>query len=88
MLDDRFYYGGGMAFKIGKEQDNFNMRVEASYFEDDFSDNFKRFNGQFNYLLFDYTELTATLELFIQSEYYSNAVQFGLKHSLKKRKKK
>lgn len=88
MLDDRFYYGGGMAVKIGQEQDNFTMRLEASYFEDDFSDNFKRFNGQFNYLLFDYTELTATLELFIQSEYYSNAVQFGIKHSLKKRKKK
>ena len=88
MLDDRFYYGSGLAFKIGKEQDDFNMRVEASYFLDDFSDNFQRFSGIFNYLLFDYTEISANVELFVQSEYYSNAVQLGIKHSLKKRKKR
>lgn len=88
MIDSRFYYGGGIGFKVGKENSNFNLRVEGSYFEDDFSGNFKRFNGIANYLLFDYTELNLNVEFFVQSLYYSNAVQLGIKHSLKKRIKK
>ncbi|MEZ4877323.1 MAG: DUF2194 domain-containing protein [Flavobacterium sp.] len=88
MIDNRFYYGGGLGFKIGKESNNFNLRVEGSYFKDDFSDNFQRFNGVANYLLFDYTEINVNFELFVQSLYYSNAIQVGIKHSLKKRNKK
>lgn len=87
MIDNRFYYGGGLGFKIGKETNNFNLRLEGSYFEDDFSDNFQRFNGIANYLIFNYTEISLNVELFVQSLYYSNAVQIGIKHSLKKRSK-
>jgi hypothetical protein len=88
MIDSRFYYGGGIGFKIGKESNDFNLRVEGSYFKDDFSDNFQRINGVANYLLFDYTQLTVNFELFVQSLYYSNALQLGIKHTLKKRNKK
>jgi hypothetical protein len=87
VIDDRFYYGGGTAIKIGKEKDEFTMRLEGSYFLDDFSDSFQRYNGIINYLLFDYTQLTVNFELFVQSLYYSNAVQLGVKHSLKKKKR-
>jgi hypothetical protein len=88
VIDDRFYYGGGLAMKFGKEADDFNARVEGGYFLDDFSDKFQRYNGTLNYLLFDYTEITIGVEVFVQSLYYSNAIQLGLKHSLKKKIKK
>lgn len=88
MIDSRFYYGGGFAFKIGKEDSNFNFRFDGGYFEDDFSDNFQRVSGVASYLIFDYTQISINFELFIQELYYSNAVQFGIKHSLKKRTKK
>ena len=88
VIDERFYYGCGTAFKLGKEKDDFNFRIEGSYFIDDFSDSFQRYNGILNYLLFDYTEVSLNVELFVQSLYYSNAVQIGVKHSLKKKSKK
>jgi hypothetical protein len=87
-IDDRFNYGGGLAAKFGKETDDFKFRVEGSYFLDDFSDEFQRYSGTLNYLLFDYTEVTVGVEVFIQSLYYSNAVQFGIKHSLRKKQQK
>lgn len=88
VIDDRFYYGGGMAAKFGKDTDDFNIRVEGSYFLDDFSDKFQRYTGTLNYLLFDYTEINVGVEVFVQSVYYSNAVQLGIKHSLKKKQAK
>lgn len=88
MLDDRLFYGGGVGFKLGKSTDNFRLNVEGTYFIDDYSDDFQRILGGIEYQLFDYTSITTNLEMYIQSKYYSNVIQFGIKHNLKKKTSK
>ena len=88
MLDERFFYGGGVGFKLGKTTDNFRFNVEGTYFLDDYSDNFQRILSGVEYQIFDFTSISANLEMYIQSKYYSNVIQFGLKHNLKKKSTK
>lgn len=88
MIDNRFYAGGGVGWKFGKEEMDFNFRLEAAWFYDDYSDDFKRFTGSLSYQLFDYTAVTTSFEVYSQSKFYSNAIQFGVKHNLKKKTKK
>ena len=85
MLDERFFYGGGIGFKLGKSTDNFRFNVEGTYFIDDYSDNFERILSGVEYQIFDFTSIKANLEMYIQSKYYSNVIQFGIKHNLKKK---
>jgi hypothetical protein len=86
MIRNRLYEGGGLGWKL--KLTNFETKLEASYFLDDYSDNFQRYTGAFSYQLFDYTALTAGVELFSQKKYYSNSVQFGIKYNLKQRIRK
>lgn len=88
MIDDRFYWGGGLGYSIGKDGGNFNMKAEAAWFKDDYAKEFSRFTGTLEYQLFDYTSISCIFEYYLQSQYYSNALQFGIKHNLKKRQKK
>jgi hypothetical protein len=73
---------------LGKEESDFNCRVEAAWFYDDYSTDFKRFIGNIAYQLFDYTAITTSFEIYSQSKFYSNAIQFGVKYNLKKKQKK
>lgn len=88
MIDSRFYMGGGLGWKVGKEESNFNSRLEAAWFYDDYSGDFKRFMGEIAYQIFDYTAITGAFEVYSQSEFYSNVLRVGLKYNLKKRQKK
>jgi len=86
MIRHRLYEGGGLGWKL--KLNNFESKIEAAYFFDDYSDNFQRFSGNVSYQIFDYTALTAGAELFSQKKYYSNSVLFGFKYNMKKRTKK
>jgi len=86
MIKSRLYEGGGLGWKL--KLTNLEARLEGGYFFDDFSDNFQRYMGFVSYQIFDYTALTAEVELYSQDRYYSNSVQFGIKYNLKKRTKK
>ncbi len=86
MIRNRFFAGGGGAWQYQKN--NFSSKVEAGYFYDDYSDFFQRYIGSLQYQLFDYTSISVGVEYYLQSKYYSNSVQFGIKHNLKKRVKK
>lgn len=88
MIDDRFFVGGGLGFAIGQLEDDFNMRVEGAWFNDDYASEFSRLIGNFNYQIFDYTAISATFEFYVQSKFYSNAFQVGVKHNLKRKQKK
>ncbi|MFC6876401.1 DUF2194 domain-containing protein [Flavobacterium myungsuense] len=86
MLSNRNFGGTGIGweFKIR----NFNSRVEAGYFLDDYTKNFRRYIGNLSYQLFDYTALTFNFEIYDQDKFYSNAFRFGVKYNLKKKTKK
>lgn len=88
MVDERFYYGGGLGWRYGKVDTDLTARLEVSYFADDYSDNFMRYTGEANYQIFDYTALTATFELYTQDKFYSNAFQLGVRYNLRKKQKK
>ncbi|MBD3581021.1 DUF2194 domain-containing protein [Flavobacterium selenitireducens] len=88
MLDQRLYYGGGLGWRYGKTDSNLIARLEAAYFGDDYSSSFMRYTGDLNYQIWDYTALTATIEMYTQDKFYSNAFLLGIKYNLKKRNKK
>ena len=88
IIDSRLYGGGGLGWKYGLAESNFSTRIEAGYFLDDYSANFQRYSGEVAYQIFDFTQITASFEVYAQSKFYSNIVQFGVKYNLKKRKKK
>jgi hypothetical protein len=88
MIDDRRFGGGGLGWKYGLEDQNIQARLEAGYFFDSYTQHFERFTGEVAWQVFDYTLLTASFEIYAQEQYYSNAVQFGVKYNLKKRRKK
>ncbi|MBC7607885.1 MAG: DUF2194 domain-containing protein [Burkholderiales bacterium] len=83
MIKSRMYEGGGLAWKL--KLTNLETKIEGSYFFDDYSNNFQRYSGNISYQLFDFTALTANVEIFSQSKFYSNSVQLGVKYNLKKR---
>lgn len=86
IIDSRFFAGGGLGWKFGLSDSDLTGRVEAGWFYDDYSDEFKRYMGEINYQIFDYTGIKVTFELYTQSKFYSNAIQFGIKHNLKYKK--
>jgi hypothetical protein len=86
MIRHRLYEGGGLGWKL--KLTNLESKIEAAYFLDDYSNNFQRYTGNISYQIFDFTALTAGVELFSQKKYYSNSVQFGIKYNMKKRTKK
>jgi len=86
MIKNRFYGGAGLGWEFGLT--NFHSRIEAGYFLDTFSDHFERFSGIISYQIFDFTALTLNMELFNQEKYYSNSLQVGIKHNLKRRIRK
>lgn len=88
MIENRFYVGGGLGWKFGKEENNFMSRVEAAWFYDDYAADFKRLTGEISYQVLDFAALTSSFELYSQSQFYSNIIQFGLKYNLKKMQKK
>ena len=83
MIPNRTYGGGGLGWAFNKT--NFQSKIEAGYFLDDYSKNFKRLSANILYQIFDFTGLTLNVELFSQEKYYSNSVQLGLKYNLKKK---
>lgn len=85
MLDKRLFGGGGLSYSYGLEANDFKAKLEAAYFFDDYADQFQRFSGTVSYRLFNYTALVAAFEIFNQDKFYSNTVQFGLKHSFKEK---
>lgn len=86
MLSSRNFGGAGVGWEFKNK--NFNSRVEAGYFLDDYTKNFRRYVGNLSYQLFDYTALTFIFEIYDQDKFYSNAFQFGVKYNLKKKSKK
>ena len=88
MIENRFYAGGGLGWKFGKEENNLMSRVEAAWFYDDYAADFKRLTGEISYQVADFAALTSKFELYSQSQFYSNIIQFGLKYNVKKRQKK
>ncbi|WP_309641541.1 DUF2194 domain-containing protein [Flavobacterium sp.] len=86
MIRHRLYGGGGLGWEFTTP--SFTSRVEAGAFLDDFSGHFERVNAELSYQLFDFTALTLNLEVFEQSKFYSNSIQFGIKHNFKKKYKK
>lgn len=83
MLEHRFSGGGGLGWNYGLEENDFNAKLEVSYFLDDYADNFQRYSGTLSYRLFDYTALVGSFELFSQDKFYSNTIKLGLKHNFK-----
>jgi hypothetical protein len=88
MIDDRLFGGGGLGVKYGLDTADFRARVEAAHFFDDYSKEFQRFTGNVAFQLFDYTAITASFEVYVQSKFYSNNLQLGIKHNLKKKNRK
>jgi hypothetical protein len=86
VIKDRLFGGGGVAFELTTS--NFHTKIEGGYFIDNFSDHFERLTGALSYQLFDFTSLTLNIEVFEQSKFYSNTIQFGIKHNLKKKVKR
>jgi hypothetical protein len=83
IIRNRIYGGGGLGWQYTTPM--FNTRIEAGFFLDDFSGHFERVNAELSYQLFDFTALTFNLEVFEQSKFYSNSIQFGIKHNFKKK---
>ncbi|MBS7786861.1 DUF2194 domain-containing protein [Flavobacterium sp. CYK-55] len=86
MVKNRLYGGGGLGWEY--KTDTFQSRIEGGYFFDSFASHFARFSSSASYQLFDYTALTLGFEIFEQSKFYSNNIQFGIKHNFKPKYKK
>lgn len=83
IIKERLYGGGGVAWEFNTA--NFTSRIEGGLFADTFADYFGRLTAQISYQLYDFTALTFSAEIFQQSTFYSNAIQFGIKHNFKKK---
>ena len=87
LIDNRLFGGGGLGWKYGLDEDPFNARVEAAHFFDDYTGQFQRYSGKTSFRIFGYTAITASFEIYAQSKFYSNNIQFGVKHFLGRKKK-
>ena len=83
IIKERIYGGGGLAWEFNAT--SFTSRIEGGYFFDTFAGDFQRVTAQLSYQIFDFTALTFSAEVFQQSKFYSNALQFGFKHNFKKK---
>lgn len=81
LVEKRFFVGGGVGLKYGKEKSNLNVRVEGSTFIDNDFGNFNRFIGQASYKIGSFTKISASAELSTKAEAFSNSLQIGLKHT-------
>lgn len=88
MLESRLNGGAGLEWAYGLEEDDFRIKLDASYFLDDYSKEFQRFSGNASYRFLKFTSITASFQLFNQSKFYSNTIQFGLKHNFKEKSNK
>lgn len=88
MLDERLFGGGGLSYSYGLEANDFKAKLEAAYFFDDYAEVFQRFSGTVSYRLFNYTAVVGSFEIFNQDKFYSNTVQFGLKHNFREKNRK
>lgn len=86
MLEDRLFGGGGLQWKLGLDEDNLKINLEAGYFVDTFSDEFQRITGSVSYRVFNYWQINGSIELFNQDKFYSNTFNFGLKYNFRERK--
>lgn len=80
IIDNRFYGGGGLAWTYGRDERKLKARVEAAYFYDSYTSSFLRVTGNISFPLREFTYVTTQFELFNQALYYSNGIQFGIKH--------
>lgn len=83
IIKNRLYGGTGLAWEYNATA--LKTRLEGGYFLDTFAGDFQRVTAQVSYQLFDFTAITFSAEIFQQSKFYSNAVQFGIKHNFKKK---
>ena len=87
VIDNRIYGGGGLAWTYGQDERKFRGRLEGGYFFDSYTDGFMRITGDVSFPIKDFTYFTARFEIFNESLYYSNGVQFGIKHFLDRKRK-
>lgn len=88
MLDHRFNAGGGLGWKYGLPESDLTAELEIGVFYDDYSDDFQRYSGEVAWQIFDFTQITAAVQVFGQDKFFSNNVVLGVKHNLKKRNRK
>lgn len=88
LIESRFNGGAGLEWNYGLDEDKFRVKLDASYFLDDYSKEFQRFSGNVSYKFMKFTSITASFELYNQSKFYSNTIQFGLKHNFKEKQTK
>lgn len=86
IISSRFYGGGGLAWINGKDERKLKSRVEAGYFFDSYTNGFLRVTGNLSFPIKEFTYVTTQFELFNQSLYYSNGIQFGIKHFLDRKR--
>ena len=84
VIKNRLNAGLGLNWQFKNK--NFESKIDASYFLDNYSNNFQRFTGNFSYQLFDFTALTANVEVFAQTKFYTNSLQMGIKYNLKRKR--
>jgi len=87
IIKSRLYGGGGLAWTYGENERKLKSRIEAGYFFDSYTDGFLRVTGNVSFPIKEFTFVTGQFELFNQSLYYSNGVQFGIKHFLDRKRK-
>ncbi|MGB1268958.1 MAG: DUF2194 domain-containing protein [Flavobacteriaceae bacterium] len=84
VIDNRLYGGGGIGGQIGnREISKVLFTADAAHFSDDYSGYFTRFNGRLSIRFLKYYIFQTSAEYYIQSEYYSNQFNFGLRYYLK-----
>jgi hypothetical protein len=86
IIDSRFYGGGGLAWTYGRDERKIKARIEAAYFYDSYTSSFLRVTGNLSFPIREFTYVTTQFELFNQSLYYSNGIQFGVKHYFDRRR--
>uniref|UniRef100_UPI0040489A03 DUF2194 domain-containing protein n=1 Tax=Roseivirga sp. TaxID=1964215 RepID=UPI0040489A03 len=86
IIDSRFYGGGGMAWTYGRDERKLKARLEAAYFYDSYTSSFLRVSGNLSFPIREFTYVSTQFELFNQSLYYSNGLQFGVKHYFDRRR--
>lgn len=83
LIDSRIFGGGGLLFKYERSDNLIKIKAEATYFFDDYTQNFQRYAGKIDYQFLDFAEINVSFEIYVQSKFYSNNLQFGLRYYLK-----
>lgn len=84
VINNRYFGGSGLGLTYGEK---YNSRtffsIDGAYFLDDYTDAFTRFTGSTSLQFLKYFVFKGGFEYYLQSEYYSNRFNFGLKYYLK-----